>query len=357
VASVPFDARVALADRIRASKQSVAEAVTEEFLRLHPDWLDRFGLRARTKGIEDALYHLSFLAGAIEAGSDRPFRDYVQWTVGVLQARGIASTFVAENLRQIENALLPFLSTVEQVVLSDIVRAGCESAAEGPAERSHDERDALTLPRSLFFQALLQGQRQPAVAVVLEALGAGHSILDIYADVLQVALYQVGSEWERNRITVAQEHVATAIAQYVLALLYERLTPGKSRRGRAIIAGVEGELHQVGPNMVADALEADGWDVRFLGTNMPHEGIVKIVREQKADVVGISATMLFNVPKVRSLVGELRQTGDGGPKIVVGGGAFRLAPDLYSEIGADGFAPGLREAITLLRELVPAAPP
>jgi MerR family transcriptional regulator, light-induced transcriptional regulator len=356
VASITFDARVTLADRIRASKQSVAEAVTEEFLRLHPDWLNRFGERARTKGIEDALYHLSFLAGAIEAGSDRPFRDYAEWTVGVLQARGIASTFVAENLRQLENALLPYLSTVEQVVVSDILRAGCEAAAHGPAERSDDEGDPLAVPRSLFFQALLQGQRQPAVAVVLEALGAGHAILDIYADILQVALYQVGGEWERNRITVAQEHTATAIAQYVLALLYERLTPCVVRRGRAVIAGVEGELHQVGPNMVADALESDGWDVRFLGTNMPHEGIVKIVREQKANVVGISATMLFNVPKVRSLVAELREGSEGGPKIVVVGGAFRLAPELYSEIGADGFAPGLRESIALLRELTPAAP-
>lgn len=348
---IPVEDRVPLADKVRTLKQSVAKAVTEEFFLRHPDWTARYGERGRERGIEDALYHLDFLAGAIETGSDAPFRDYALWTGGVLRARGIAPAFVAENLRQVRDALAPHLSATEGALLAEFIRSGCDAIETAPAAQRDGEEGDLDLTRSLFLQALLQGRRKAAANVALEALKAGHVIVDVYAEVLQEALYSVGARWETNEITVAQEHTATAITQYVLALLYERLAPAVTCRGKAVVAGVEGELHQVGANMVADALEADGWDVRFLGTNMPHDGILKVVQEHEADVVGISATMLFNVPKVRRLVAEVRQRSGEKVRVVVGGGAFRSTPKLYAEIGAAGSAPGLREAIILLRGL------
>jgi methanogenic corrinoid protein MtbC1 len=118
---------------------------------------------------------------------------------------------------------------------------------------------------------------------------------------------------------------------------------------------VAGELHQVGANIVADALEADGWDVRFLGTNMPHAGILKVLEEHAPAAIGISATMLFNVPSVRQLVSDIRRGGSGAPRVVLGGAAFRTARELPSEIGADGFAPDVRDAIQVFRSLAPAA--
>lgn len=349
--SIPLSERVLFSDKLRTLKQSVAEAVTEEFFRGHPDWSARYGERGRQRGIEDALYHVDFLAGAIEAGSDAPFKDYARWTAGVLRARGIPSDFFAENLRQVKEALAPHLSGTENALLAEFIWGGCDSIEADPAERKVSEGGELALTRRLFLQAILQGQRKPAATIALEALNAGHGILNVYAEVLQEALYSVGCRWEANEITVAQEHIATAIAQYVLALLYDRLKPPDTRRGRVVITGVEGELHQVGANMVADALETDGWDVRFLGTNLPHEGILKVVQEHEADVVGISATMLYNLPQVRRLVAEIRQRFGGKVRVVVGGGAFRSSPKLAAEIGADGAAPCLREAIILLRGL------
>jgi methanogenic corrinoid protein MtbC1 len=347
---IPLEIRIPLAEKLRTLKQSVAEAVTEEFFCRHPDWLVRYGERGRQKGIEDAMYHVDFLAGAVEAGSGAPFQDYARWTAQMLLARGIAPAFVAENMRQVELAIAPRLSEIESAILAEFIRAGCDAIETGPAPQATDE-GALALPRRVFLQALLQGQRKPAASVALEALNSGHAVLDIYAEVLQESLYRIGARWAANEITVAQEHMATAITQYVLALLYERIQPAQTRRGKVIITGVEGELRQVGPNMVADALESDGWDVRFLGTNMPHDGILKVVQEHKADIVGISATMLFNLPRVRRLVTEIRQRSGVGARVIVGGGAFRSAPNLYAEIGAHGHAPGLREAIALLRGL------
>jgi len=85
--------RTALAEKILSTKQQVAESVTEEFFGRHPDWLTRYGERGRRLGIEDAVYHQSYLACAIESGSTVPFVDYARWTLSMLSARKIAAPF------------------------------------------------------------------------------------------------------------------------------------------------------------------------------------------------------------------------------------------------------------------------
>ena len=87
--------RIALADRLRVVRTAVAADVTERFLAQHPDWLERWGERARLRGIEDAGYHLDFLAGALEAGSTEAYRYYARWTAATLRARCIAEHFLA----------------------------------------------------------------------------------------------------------------------------------------------------------------------------------------------------------------------------------------------------------------------
>jgi methanogenic corrinoid protein MtbC1 len=182
--------------------------------------------------------------------------------------------------------------------------------------------------------------------IVEEALANGAGVFEIYAQVFQESLYEVGRLWEEGKITVSTEHRATAITQFVMAAIYSRAAPVRpsSPPRRAIIAGVAGELHQIGANMVADVLENDGWNVEFLGTDAPHSGIVDAVRAQGADLLGISATMLFNVPNVIRLIADVRAV---APKlrVLLGGAAFRWRPGLWVDAGADGFAPDLRTAV------------
>lgn len=232
--------------------------------------------------------------------------------------------------------------------------AGRELAAltAQEAEGKREADDPLTLSRRLFLQAILAGRREAAVAIVLEAHNAGHDLRDLYVEIFQEALYEVGRLWEANRITVADEHMATAITQYVVARVYERLPVAGERRGRAVITGVQGELHQVGANMVADLLEADGWDVRFLGTDMPLDGILKTAGDHQANLLGISATMLFNLPQVIELVERTRtELGAAAPRIILGGGAFRLLPELPAELKVDAVATELRQGVELARSL------
>lgn len=342
--------RVALASKLAHLRQPVAEAVTEEFFRRHPDWADRYGPRGRERGIEDAQFHLDFLGGALIAGDPQAFAEYVRWARRVLEARGIEARFLRENLEQIGGALALRLDGDARPAVEEVVRTGlaaCDEPAGGvPADEAEG---ALAAERRLYLQAVLRGQRDAATGIVVQSHKAGHSVLDLYLKILQPTQYEVGRLWERNTITVAEEHMATAITQSVMARLYP-LVPQKEQpcRGRMVLTGVQGEMHQVGANMVADVVEIHGWEVRFLGTNLPQAGILRVIEEQRPDAVGISATMLFNLPRVRDLIEAVRAQPIPQPRIIVGGAAFRTAAGAWREVGADACALDLEQAIELL---------
>jgi methanogenic corrinoid protein MtbC1 len=340
--------RIALSEKIEGLKPQVAAAVTEEFFVRHPDWLNRYGERGRKHGIEDAIFHQSYLASAIESGSVAPFEAYARWTVGMLGSRNIASHFVAENLEQVGAALQPSLNAAEADFVKEFIAAAV-SACENPQTAPARAATILGETQALYLQAAIKGERRAAVSLALEALKRASDIVDVYVDVFQASQYEVGRLWETNQITVAEEHMATAITQYAMAQLYQYIEPAKTQAGSMVITGIEGELHQVGPNMVADVLEARGWEVRFLGTNMPHSGILQAIEDQRAETVGISATILFSLPKVVRLVKAIQEKFvTACPRIVFGGRAFASTPLLCRELGGSDAALDLRAALAMV---------
>lgn len=344
--------KTALGERLEELKPGVAEQVTQIFLDRHPEWLARYGERARKFGIEDAQFHIDFLRGAVEAGSIRAFEDYCEWAAGLLKSRAIASHFLVENLMQIEAALAFGLSPEERAVVARIMEAG-RAACDREKIRPSQPDTPLALTRNVYLQSILIGARAGSVQIVEEALRAGAKVFDIYAQVFQESLYEVGRLWEEGKISVSVEHRATAITQFVMAGIYSRALPAPPMPPlrQAIVTGVVGELHQIGANMVADVLENAGWNVEFLGTDAPHSGIVDAVLAQTSDLLCISATMLANVPSVVRLIKDLRAR---APKlrVLIGGAAFRARPDLWADIGADGYSPDLNAAVETAGRLV-----
>jgi methanogenic corrinoid protein MtbC1 len=344
-----------LGDRLQQLKPAAAEQVTRAFLERHPEWLSKYGERAWKFGIEDARCHIDFLRGAVEAGSVQAFEDYCEWAAGLLQSRAIASRFLVENLMQIEIALAAGLSPEEQAVIACMMEAGRE-ACDREKIRLACPDTPLALTRAVYLRSILIGARADSVRIVEEALKNGAGVFDIYAEVFQESLYEVGRLWEDGKISVSVEHRATAITQFVMAGIYSRAMPARPSAPprQAIVTGVAGELHQIGANMVADVLENAGWNVEFLGTDAPHAGIVDAVRAQNSELLCISATMLSNVPNVVSLIRDLR-THSSKLRVLIGGAAFRARPELWTAIGADGFAADLGGVIEAADRLVTTA--
>ncbi len=349
--------RRAVAAILRREKLRIATAANQASLLRHPEWLVRFANSAVKSGIEDDAYHVEFLAGAFESGEPGAFDDYVGWLLEVLSARGIDGTAIAECLDTVGSEVGNVVDGAARDVLARLVQGGIARARDVGAAGvvSVESSQPLASAAAMFLRALLQGERQGALGIARAALRVAAHPTDVYVDVFQTSLVNIGRMWQLNTITVAQEHMATAIVQFVLAQIYGSMDRTAPSRGTALVTGVEGELHQVGANLVADVLELDGWNVRFLGTNMPHDGIVDAAMAMKVDLLAISATMLFNIDPVARLVDEVRtRCISNAPRILVGGGAFRSAPHLWNEIGADGYARDVRGACAVARGEVAA---
>jgi methanogenic corrinoid protein MtbC1 len=338
-----------LAAELVRARDDIAVAVTDTFLAQHPDWVGRYGERARLRGEEDAGHHIDFLVAAVDIGDPRSFADYARWCRGVLESRGIPAAVLAENLAAIGRELAGHVSPETVNAATAALDAGL-AALDAPAEvEPASDEEGLAIARRLYTAAAIAGRRKDALAVVRESLREGGSLLDVYIDIFQESLYEVGRRWASTGLTVAEEHMATATTQFILGVLYEEIPRATMRRGNAVVTGVGDELHQVGANIVADALDADGWDVRFIGTNVPTEGILALLDEHDPTLVGISATIVGNVGRVRDLISDIHHRGDETPRILVGGGAFRAHPDLWRDIGADGFALDVRAAVEVAR--------
>jgi methanogenic corrinoid protein MtbC1 len=205
---------------------------------------------------------------------------------------------------------------------------------------------------SAYLAAVVSGSRREAFGVVDRALAEGVELRALYLEVFQPALREVGRLWQENRITVAEEHLATAITQAAMARLYDRLFSAPAGHGRLLLAAcADVERHEVGLRMICDILEMEGWDTVFLGAGVPVEALARMVKERRPDVVALSASIAPHLPRLREAVRAIRAAvPEGGPLIAVGGRPFLDDPGLAGQVGADLTATDAAEAAARLRE-------
>ncbi|RYZ32485.1 MAG: cobalamin-binding protein, partial [Myxococcaceae bacterium] len=165
-------------------------------------------------------------------------------------------------------------------------------ASSGVLDLPDGEAPSLPGLSRTYLHALLRGDRAGALAVVMgQGLERGVSVPELQIGVIQPAQREVGALWERNEISVVQEHLATSISQLVVAHLYPHLPRGASNGKRVIVACVEGELHELGARMGADFFEMAGFDVTLVGPGCPVGRLVERVASERADLLGLSATL------------------------------------------------------------------
>jgi methanogenic corrinoid protein MtbC1 len=174
-----------------------------------------------------------------------------------------------------------------------------------------------------FLEAQLAGDRHGALRVVVdEGVNAGMPIAKIHLEIIRPAQLEIGRLWQENEVTIAQEHLATGIAQLAMARLYAFLPRERPLGKRALLACVEGELHDMGPRMSSDFLEMAGFDVRFLGANVPVSSLVRMVETNTPDVLILSVTLPIHLDALRRSVEGVSAVRPELP-ILAGGYAFR----------------------------------
>ncbi|NTV65609.1 MAG: cobalamin-binding protein, partial [Oscillochloris sp.] len=140
-----------------------------------------------------------------------------------------------------------------------------------------------------YLRAVLSSSGRDADRVITTALDHAVTPQRIYLDIFQPTAYAIGQLWQRNKVSVAQEHLATAIVERQMGELRPLFRPLRERQRSLVLGCVPDEWHRVGARMVADFLEADGWTVHYLGANVPLKDLVGMARETQANMVGLSA--------------------------------------------------------------------
>jgi methanogenic corrinoid protein MtbC1 len=174
----------------------------------------------------------------------------------------------------------------------------------------------------IFLEALLNGNRTKASKILKTALNKGESVEDIYENLIKPSLYEVGVLWETGKISVATEHLASAVVEALLNEMYYNILSFYPKEKKAIVSCVENEYHQIGSRMVADIFELNGWNTSFLGANTPTKELIRFTKDAKPDILALSLTLSHNLPLLEQMLHSIRQELPNTP-VIIGGQAFR----------------------------------
>lgn len=205
-------------------------------------------------------------------------------------------------------------------------------------------------PVQAFTAALVAGDAVAVAAIASGFLATTGSRLAVISDLIHPAQYQVGELWYEGRLGVAEEHRATAIVTEVAWRLPPTPVPAPVPPGTScILSGLTRERHIVGLQLLAMALEDEGWTVHQLPPPTPVPELVRAVAEWRPSVVGLSAAYLPTWAQMSAAVAAVKTS---GVPVLVGGPSFNRSPDLWRTVGADAHASDARVATVLMRKLL-----
>lgn len=199
-------------------------------------------------------------------------------------------------------------------------------------------------------QAIIYGDVENAVSLVETALGEGLSPEQISNEALLPGLEEVGRRFDKNLCFLPQVLRSAETMQTAFARLKEEMKGGSFKSlGKILMATVEGDIHDIGKNIVCTLLENHGFEVIDLGKNVPTQRIIAEALAQQVDAVGLSALMTTTMAEMENVIGQLRA--QGVKTFTMVGGAV-VTEEYAKEIGADLYAKDAMEAVARIKKLL-----
>jgi 5-methyltetrahydrofolate--homocysteine methyltransferase len=203
-----------------------------------------------------------------------------------------------------------------------------------------------------LFDALVAGDLEGVKSNVQVALDAKLDPKAILNDGMIAAMREVGCRFEAGDYYVPEMLVAARAMQSGMAILkpYLQQTDRKSS-GKVVIGTVKGDLHDIGKNLVALMLEGAGFEIKDLGADVPIEEFIRVVQEEKPDIVAMSALLTTTMPMMKETIKAFDAAGlRDKVKIIIGGAPIT---EMYAkQIGADGFSSDASRAVNVAKSLI-----
>ena len=237
---------------------------------------------------------LEELATAISANRPTLYVEHVRWLRRLLQARGVEAAVLKSALECLVHVLQAELAPEPATAAVDLCQKALRSLDEPSDPESSTPLAADSVQGRLasnYLLALLEGDRNRAMRLVMDAAEAGHSVPELYLKVLLPAQEEAGRMWQEDEINVAEGHFATSTTKSIMSQLRVH-APGKPPNGKTLLAAaVTGNQHDVGLQAVAEFFEMDGWRVIPLGPDVPIRDLVEAVDFYQADLLGLSVSL------------------------------------------------------------------
>ena len=204
-----------------------------------------------------------------------------------------------------------------------------------------------------IYSSLVNIDGEAVPHLVQEALKEGEDVLKII-DALTKGLKTVGDKFETMEYFLPQLILSADIMNEAMAILrpeIDRLDLAVGPTGTIVIAQVQGDIHDIGRNIVVAMLRASGFNIHDLGNNMPADVIIDKALELNADIIGLSSLLTTSLPFAKEVPRLLEARGLRDRfKVVMGGGA--VTPEYCQNHGADGYGKDAAAAVKLMEQLL-----
>jgi 5-methyltetrahydrofolate--homocysteine methyltransferase len=199
-------------------------------------------------------------------------------------------------------------------------------------------------------EAVIKGDQNTAVEITKAALDEGVTPKKVLDEGLIAGMDVVGARFKKNEVYIPEVLIAARAMKMAMQILEpELIKAGVEPVGRLLIGTVQGDLHDIGKNLVAMMLKGAGFDVIDLGVDVKPEKFVEQVKTSKAQLIGMSALLTTTMPGMEKTIKALKDAGV-PVKVMIGGAP--VTQDYASKIGADGYAPDAASAVDIAKSLV-----
>ena len=198
--------------------------------------------------------------------------------------------------------------------------------------------------------AVIKGDQNTAEQITKAAIEEGTAAKTILDEGLIAGMETIGDRFKKNEVYIPEVLIAARAMKMAMQVLEPELVKaGVQPIGKLLIGTVQGDLHDIGKNLVAMMLKGAGFEVIDLGVDVGPDKFIEHVKTAGVDLVGMSALLTTTMPGMEKTIKALKESGL-GVKVMIGGAP--VTQDYANKIGADGFAADAASAVDMAKSLV-----
>lgn len=265
-------------------------------------------------------------------------------------------SFASDLLRNKEGADIAYIEQIQRMVpLKEAALAkAAKAAGDGKIQKSEKETDAgieSDKKKNPVFEAVLKGNKDGIVDIVKKELSKGTKPGEILDGLLIPAINEVGVLFDKQKYFLPQLISSANTMEQAVEYLEPLLKEGGSQEKMPtiVIATVEGDIHDIGKNLVALMLRNYGYDVIDLGKDVPADEIIAAAKEHNASIIVLSALMTTTMMRMKDTI-ALKKKENLDVKVMIGGAV--TTQSFADEIGADGYSTDAADAVRLAKKLL-----